>query len=86
MKKFTINSETIVLGNAAEIKRLYKTLVKRCRRNKGDIYPLFLDEPGFNEDREYAIYIQEDRYFRVVSALHALQWLDDIGFYFGYSE
>lgn len=66
----------IIVGSAREISKLYKILYKRCIKNRGELYPLYLNKPLFNDKRRYALII-EDGYFYVTREARASSWLNN---------
>lgn len=82
MKKFKLMKEEdglfykktdLFVGEAHEIKELYKRLEKR-----GNLRPLYAEFPRFNEERLYGLYIDlETRYFQVASSDTVLRMLLD---------
>ena len=57
MKLYFNNDGELVIGTAREIKSLWKNLVK-----KTNFCPVFCEEPKFNMDKMYGIYINDTNY------------------------
>lgn len=57
----TFQTLHLYAGDANEIKKEYERL-----ENHPGVFPLYLDTPKFNENRNYGIIIEND-YFRVIT-------------------
>lgn len=74
MRKILINEEEVMfVGNAKDIKSLYKALNRGYKKGSCDWAPLYLDSPRFNPYKFYGLLLDEEGcYFHVISEHTAL--------------
>ena len=78
MKRYVIPDDgiTLIAGTADELKPVYRSMEKAYVRSRTWLYPLYTSSPKFNPDRSYAICINADNTFCVVSASVALNLIE----------
>ncbi len=78
MKKYNLDDGMLIIGTAAEVKAVYRSMEKAYVRSRTWLYPLFVDSPKFNPDRSYGICVNADNTFNVVSASVALNLVAEV--------
>jgi hypothetical protein len=74
-----VENFTIITGEAAEIKSVYRSICKAAGRGVTELFPIFSDFPKFNSMKIYGIVIDSgkshSREFQVVSADTVLRFM-----------
>lgn len=76
MKRFEVEDSIIYVGEAADIRGIYKSLWRASAEGRSNILPTFSDQARFNKTRIYGLIIEDGRFdiisgdtaFRIVEA------------------
>ena len=85
MKKYTFfdadfdTDYTLYVGEAQEVKAVYRSMRKAWNRNATNFYNLHIDFPKFNYEKCYGLFINDKGMtFHVISSDTALRMIADI--------